>query len=90
MKTVKRSVQCQVFEQSPPGRRSNDKYPVKPNSLQYRDVGGEREMKEIETALDATCQENLSACHMLASPDLDRFARRRAAQCSPLFESAVS
>jgi len=27
-KTVKRSVQCHVFAQSPPGRRPNDKYPV--------------------------------------------------------------
>ena len=26
-KTVKRSVQCHVFAQSPPGRRPNDKYP---------------------------------------------------------------
>jgi hypothetical protein len=26
--TVKRSVQCHVLVQSPPGRRSNDKYPV--------------------------------------------------------------
>ena len=27
--TVKRSVQCHVFSQSPPGRRPSDKYPVK-------------------------------------------------------------
>jgi hypothetical protein len=28
MKTVKRSAQCHVFAQSPPGRRPDDKYPV--------------------------------------------------------------
>jgi len=27
-KTVKRSVQCHVLAQLPPGRRPNDKYPV--------------------------------------------------------------
>jgi len=27
-KTLKRSAQCHIFAQSPPGRRPNDKYPV--------------------------------------------------------------
>ena len=32
-KTVKHSVQYHVFAQSPPGRRPNDKYPIKTSQL---------------------------------------------------------